>query len=50
MSANIYILTQTAKANEIEPFEYLKRVFTDIPKADSLSDIEKLLPISKDVD
>ncbi|MDH5232362.1 MAG: IS66 family transposase [Gammaproteobacteria bacterium] len=49
-SANIYSLIQTAKANEIEPFEYLKKVFTDLPMADSLSDIEKLLPISKDVD
>ena len=49
-SANIYSLIQTARANEIEPFEYLKKVFTDLPIADSLSGIEKLLPISKGVD
>ncbi|MDH5230258.1 MAG: IS66 family transposase [Gammaproteobacteria bacterium] len=49
-SANIYSLIQTARANEIEPFEFFKTVFTDLPKADSLSDIEKLLPISKHVD
>ncbi len=44
-SANLYSLIETAKANGIEPFAYLKTVFTDLPKADTVGDVEALLPI-----
>ncbi|RDH44598.1 hypothetical protein B9G39_14790 [Zooshikella ganghwensis] len=43
-SANLYSLIETAKANGLEPFSYLQRVFTLLPNAQSLADIEALLP------
>ena len=43
-SANLYSLIETAKANGLEPYAYLKRVFTELPKATSVEDIEALLP------
>ncbi|MCP3851286.1 MAG: IS66 family transposase, partial [Gammaproteobacteria bacterium] len=49
-SANLYSLIETAKANGIEPYAYLKRVFTELPKAACLEDIEALLPIRPVID
>ena len=46
-SARLYSLIETAKANGIEPYDYLKRVFTELPKAVTLADIEALLPWAK---
>ena len=43
-SARLYTLLQCAKANGLEPYAYLRRVFTELPKAQSLADIEALLP------
>ena len=43
-SANLYSLVETAKANGIEPYAYLRHVFTEIPKATTLEHIEALLP------
>ena len=43
-SARLYGLIETAKANGIEPYTYLKRVFTELPKAVTLAEIEPLLP------
>lgn len=43
-SANIYSVIQTAKANGLEPFTYLKHVLTELPKAETVEDIERLLP------
>ncbi len=43
-SANLYSLIETAKANDIEPYAYLRHVFTELPKANSLGDVEALLP------
>jgi len=43
-SANLYSLIETAKANGLEPYAYLRRVFTELPKADSVAAIEALLP------
>ena len=43
-SANLYSLIETAKANSLEPYRYLRHVFNELPKAKSLEDIEKLLP------
>ena len=39
-----YTLLQCAKANGLEPYAYPRRVFTELPKAQSLADIEALLP------
>ena len=43
-SANLYSLIETAKANGLEPYHYLRHVFTELPKASTLAHIEKLLP------
>ena len=43
-SANLYSLVETAKANGIEPFAYLRLVFEGIPTAECLEDFEALLP------
>ena len=43
-SARLYGLIETAKANGLEPCAYLRRVFTDLPKATTLADVEALLP------
>ena len=43
-SANLYSLIETAKANGLEPFAYLKHVVTELPKATCVEDIEALLP------
>ena len=46
-SARLYSLIETAKANGVEPYSYLSRVFTELPKAETLADIEAMLPWSR---
>jgi transposase len=43
-SANIYSLIETAKANQQEPSQYLRHIFTELPKAITDEEIEALLP------
>ena len=43
-SAVLYSLIETAKANQLEPYHYLKRVFTELPAARTLEQVEALLP------
>ncbi|ACE85106.1 IS66 family element, transposase [Cellvibrio japonicus Ueda107] len=43
-SANLYSVIETAKANGLEPYGYLKTIFTELPNATSLEQIEALLP------
>jgi transposase len=43
-SANLYSLIETAKANGLEPYAYLRHLFTELPKAQTLEQIEALLP------
>jgi transposase len=43
-SANLYSLIETAKANGLNPYTYLKHVFTVLPNAQALEDVEALLP------
>lgn len=43
-SANLYSLIETAKANGLNPYDYLKYVFKELPNAHSVEDIENLLP------
>ncbi len=42
--ANLYALVETAKANGQEPWAYLQRVFTELPVASDVAQIEALLP------
>jgi transposase len=43
-SALIYSLVETAKANGLEPYTWLRRILRDLPAAKSVEDVEKLLP------
>ncbi|MBC8317943.1 MAG: IS66 family transposase [Desulfobulbaceae bacterium] len=43
-SAGLYSLIETAKANDLEPYSYLRHIFKKLPKATTLQDIEALLP------
>jgi transposase len=43
-SAAIYSLIETAKANGLEPYRYLKHLFTHLPKAMTENDFLALLP------
>lgn len=49
-SANLYSLIETAKLNGLEPYRYLHHVFKELPKAQTLADIEQLLPWHVDKD
>ena len=49
-SANLYSLIETAKANGLEPHQYLKTVFTELPKATCIKDIEVLLPVKLNIE
>ena len=49
-SAMIYSITETAKANQLKPYEYLKYLLTEIPKHmedKKLDFLEDLLPWSE---
>lgn len=43
-SATLYSLVESAKANGIEPFDYLNLIFKELPSAKELHQLEKLLP------
>lgn len=45
-SAAIYSLVETAKANGLEPFAYLRELFTTLPLAKTVADFEALLPFN----
>ncbi|WP_200841335.1 transposase domain-containing protein, partial [Zhongshania aliphaticivorans] len=43
-SAAIYSLIETAKANGLEPYAYLREVFTRLPSISSDEELQALLP------
>lgn len=43
-SATVYSLIETAKANGLEPYAYLRQILTHIAAAQTVEDIEALLP------
>ncbi len=49
-SANLYSLIETAKANNLEPYHYLRHLFKELPAAQTLEDLEQLLPTNLDAD
>ncbi len=49
-SANLYSLIETAKANGLEPYAYLRYLFTQLPQAETVDAIEALLPGTLDQD
>jgi transposase len=49
-SATIYSLIETAKANDLEPYRYLRYLFERLPMAETESDYRALLPQYADRD
>jgi transposase len=45
-SASLYSLIQTARANELEPYAYLRRLFSQLPTAQNVAEFEALLPFN----
>jgi transposase len=45
-SAALYSIVSTARANGLEPYAYLHRLFADLPRAKTVEDFEALLPFS----
>ena len=43
-SATIYSLVETAKANRVEPYSWLRQVLRDLPAAKTVEQMEALLP------
>ncbi len=43
-SALIYSLVETAKANGLEPYAWLSHVLTQLPRVQTVAEIEALLP------
>ena len=43
-SANLYSLIETAKGHGLDPYRYLRHVFTALPRAKTLTEIDALLP------
>lgn len=43
-SGIFYSLIETAKANDIEPYAYLRHLFNELPYADSVEKLDALLP------
>jgi hypothetical protein len=43
-SAHMYSLVQTARANDLEPYAYLRRLCAELPAAQTVEQIEALLP------
>ena len=44
MSAKVYSLVETAKANKVEPDLYLNYIFSEIPKITDKTDLDALMP------
>ena len=49
-SAALYSLISTAKANQLEPYAYLHRLFEALPHAKCVEDFERLLPFKHRAD
>lgn len=45
-SATLYSLVSTARANELEPYTYLRHLFERLPHARTVEDFESLLPFA----
>jgi transposase len=45
-SAALYSIVSTARANGLEPYAYLRRLFAELPKAKTVEDFEAILPFN----
>lgn len=48
-SSSLYSIVETAKANNIEPWDYFNHVFKELPNASTVEEIEALLPWNVDL-
>jgi transposase len=48
-SANLYSLVETAKANGMNPYDYLRYVFTELPNLPADLSMDSLLPWNVDL-
>ena len=48
-SATVYSLIETAKANGLEPYDYLRHVLEHIVAADTVEKLVSLLPLNADL-
>ena len=44
--AALYSIVSTARANGLEPYAYLRRLFAELPKAKTVEDFEAMLPFN----
>jgi transposase len=42
--ATFFSLIETAKANDLEPYDYLRHIFEKLPSAQTEQDLQNLLP------
>lgn len=49
-SATLYGLVESAKANGLEPYAYLRRLFERLPRATTVEDFEALLPFAQNAE
>ncbi len=47
-SANLYSLIETAKANGVEPYAYLRHIFKELPATQTVEQLDALLPFNLD--
>ena len=40
----MYSIVETAKANNLDPFHFMYRLFTELPEADTEEKLKNLLP------
>jgi hypothetical protein len=45
-SAALYSTVSTARANGLEPYAYLRRLFAELPKAKTVEDSKAMLPFN----
>ena len=45
-SVNLFTLIETAKESNLDPYAYLKFIFTKLPTCQSVEDYEALLPFN----
>jgi len=45
-SAALYSIVSTARANGLEPYAYLRKLFAELPKAKTVADFEAILPFN----
>jgi transposase len=45
-SAALYSIVSTARANGLEPYAYLRRLFAELPQAKTVEDFEAMLPFN----